>query len=99
MVLTRSLAKKQNTFDSDRYNELVAHVPGIGREIKRFVGPVRNGYTNEQLLAPALLRKQIAIEAVKDWYEFPLGVCDLIETDPMLVILCFRIYCYVNYQG
>ena len=43
--------------------------------------------------------KQIAIEAVKDWYEFPLGVCDLIETDPMLVILCFRIYCYVNYQG
>jgi len=102
MVSTRSQAKKRRTLSFDLYDDLVERVPGIGRTIEDYVGPIRNGYTAEQLISPALLRKQLAVLAVNDWYDGELHIDDVFnafDADHMIVLLAFRIYCYMIYQG
>ena len=47
---------------------MVSCIPGLGKEIMEYVGPARNGYTYEQHLAPHILKKKVAVDALDDWY-------------------------------
>lgn len=98
MVLTRSELKKRKAFRPDLYEDLVARIPELNQEIMEYVGPVRNGYTYEQLVGPSILKKKAAVDALNDWYGRDPELFDIyydhITTEPLILLLAFNIWLF-----
>lgn len=96
MVLTRSQTRERKAFDPKLYDDLVDRIPGLNTDIMAYVGPVRNGYTAEQLIAPCVRKKKAGVDALDDWYGRDPELFDIyrehVTTEPLILLLAFNIW-------
>lgn len=102
-VVTRSQTRQRKQFNLEMYNNFLGGIPEAREVVEAYVGATRNGFTNEQLLAPTVLKKRIALEALDDWYdredEDLLDVySEVIAFDPLMLLYAFRIFCCDRYH-
>ena len=96
MVFTRSQTRQRKAFDPRLYEDLVDRIPGMDKDIMAYVGPVRNAYTSEQLIAPCVLKKRAAVDALDDWYGREPELFDIyhehVTREPLILLLAFNIW-------